>query len=99
MKTRHAMRRDAVEAEIIKAARQLGVCLWQLTTPVDWISLIAGKWFPVEIKDAAREGHKNEFTPAQVAFFAESLRNNGTVLVWRSVADVIADVQRIRGAK
>lgn len=97
--TRYALRRDGAEPEIIKAARQLGVCLWQLTTPVDWLSLIAGKWFPVEIKDAAREGHKNEFTPAQVAFSMECSHNNGPVLIWRSVADVIADVQRIRGAK
>lgn len=93
---RHAARRDTCESEIIDAARQLGVRAWQLTTPVDWLVLIGGLWFPAEIKDPAKAGRKDEFTPQQQIFLTEALNARGTVLVWHTVAEMIADVQRLR---
>lgn len=93
---RHAARRDTCESEIIAAARQLGVRAWQLTTPVDWLVLVGGVWFPAEIKDPAKEGHKDEFTPAQQIFLTDAANSRGPVLIWRTVNDMIADVQRIR---
>lgn len=93
---RQAARRDACEPEIITAARKLGVRAWQLTTPVDWLVLVGGVWFPAEIKDPAKEGHKDEFTPQQQIFLTDAANARGQVLIWRTVNDMVADVQRIR---
>lgn len=93
---RYAARRDGCEPDIIAAARQLGVRAWQLTTPTDWLVLIGGAWFPAEIKDPTKQGHKDEFTPQQQIFLTEALSGRGTVLIWHSIAEMIADVQRIR---
>lgn len=93
---KYAARRDAVESDIAAAALKLGVRMWQLSTPVDWLVLIGGRWFPAEIKDPSKQGHKDEFTPQQQIFLTEALNARGTVLVWHSIAEMVADVQRIR---
>lgn len=99
MMPRHAARRDACESEIISAARQLGVLAWQLRTPVDWLVLIGSRWFPAEVKSREMQGKANEFTPEQQIFLTDAANARGEVLIWRTVASMIADVQRIRGAK
>jgi hypothetical protein len=45
-------------------------------------------YWPVEIKDPKREGHKNEYTPAQKKTMAELHARGATWLVWRTVEDV-----------
>lgn len=93
---KYAARRDAVERDIAAEAVKLGVRMWQLKTPVDWLVLIGGRWFPAEIKDPGKEGQKDEFTPQQQIFLTDAANARGEVLIWRTVADMIADVQRIR---
>lgn len=93
---KYAARRDAVESDIAAAALKLGVRMWQLSTPVDWLVLIGGRWFPAEIKDPSKCGHKDEFTPQQQIFLTDADNARGQVLIWRTVNDMIADVQRIR---
>lgn len=93
---RHAARRDACEPEIIAAARQLGVRAWKLTTPVDWLVLIGGRWFPLEIKAPEMRGKANEFTPSQAIFLTDAANVRGEVLIWHTIAEMVADVQRIR---
>lgn len=96
MMPRHAARRDTCEPEIIAAARQLGVRAWKLTTPVDWLVLIVGHWFPCELKATEMRGRVHEFTPAQAIFMTDAANARGEVLVWHTVAEMVADVQRIR---
>lgn len=88
---RHAARRDANEPEVISFAGKLGWRFWKLDTPCDWLGLRRGQWFAIEIKDAAREGHSDEFTMDQKKFMAEVAACGGRVLVWRSKDDVMRD--------
>ena len=80
-------RRDANEAEIVKAARAVGIRMWQLDTPCDWLACIHGTWWPVEIKTA-----KGKLTGPQEQFVADAESAGGMVLIWRSVDDVLASV-------
>lgn len=88
---RYDAKRDANEPEIVAAARQLGVRLWQLDEPCDWMVLIGGVMYPAEIKSET-----GKLTPKQAIFRREVLDAGGTYITWRSVSEMIADVQRLR---
>jgi hypothetical protein len=80
-------RRDANEKELVAAARAVGIRLWQLDTPCDFMAVINGVVWPVEIKTA-----KGKLTPAQEQFVADMESAGGHVLIWRTVDDVLASV-------
>lgn len=92
---RRAARRDANEKELVTAARAVGIRLWQLDTPCDWLALINGMWWPVEIKlpQGPRGGKSHsDLTPDQKQFVADAENAGGQVLIWRTVDDVLASV-------
>jgi hypothetical protein len=63
---RYDARRDANEAQIVKALRKAGVKVWLQDLP-DLLTLWAGLWLPLEVKMP-----KGRLTPRQVKFVAES---------------------------
>lgn len=83
---RYAARRDANEGELVKVARQLGVYMVK-APPLDYWACLCSTWKCIEIK--ARKG---KYTPAQILFLAECVRNSAPQLTWRSVDDVIESV-------
>lgn len=91
---RWACRRDANEKPIVDAARKLGVKLWELKEPADWLALISGRWYPCEIKT-----EKGKRTKKQNEFHADAMDAGGEILLWRSVDDMVADVRRLRIAR
>ena len=95
---RYAARRDNVELELIRFARQLGAWLVQTDWPCDWILWWRGHWELVEIKDPEKEGHKDEFTPAQWEFRKEAQERGARLVIWRRDADVLATLNATRGA-
>ncbi len=84
-------KRDANEGPIIEAAKNLGVRVWRLDEPCDCMVLIGGRMYPAEIKSEA-----GELTEKQVIFRREVLDAGGTYITWRSVDEMISDVQRLR---
>lgn len=62
--------------------------IWHPTWPVYW---------PVEIKDPKREGHKNEYTPAQQKLMARLGLLGAKWLVWRTKEDVARTLMREEG--
>jgi hypothetical protein len=58
-------RRDNNESPLVTRLEQLGG-LWLPQGPFDGWAWGRGRWFLCEVKDPAREGHKDEFTPAQL---------------------------------
>lgn len=89
---RYACRRDSNEPDLVSSARQIGVLLWQLKKPCDWLSLIHGRFYPVEIKSAS-----GKLTEGQARFRKEVQEGNGELLIWRTFDDVLNDVRRLRG--
>lgn len=88
---KYAARRDVVEPELVKYARQFGWRLWKLDQPCDWLGLRRGVYYPIEIKDPAKQGHADEFTMDQKKFMAEVFAVGGRILVWRTKEDVMLD--------
>jgi hypothetical protein len=58
-------RRDNNESPLISLAEQLGA-VWLDTGPFDGWLWWRGRFHLCEVKDPAREGHADEFTPAQL---------------------------------
>ena len=88
---RYAARRDAVEPELVKIARGLGV-QWLALPPLDGWVLFRGRWVPVEIKATEREGLEHEYTPAQQRFLRFCREHNAPVWTWRTMVDVMRDL-------
>ena len=90
--SRYANRRDKNENELFTAARDLGWLITALDTPCDGIGLYKGVWHLIEIKGAAgpRGGLKGRLlTDAQQDFHKEVERRGGSILVWRTIEDVV----------
>ena len=92
-------RRDANEAELVKAFLKLGGAIWVPTGPLDGWASVAGRWMPVEIKMPHREGHKDEFTEAERAFMTECAMSGQPYQIWRTQDDVVQLVNGARGGK
>lgn len=92
VRTRHNFR-DRNEPDLVTFARQLGGD-WEQAGPLDgWIWIPRRvSWFPVEIKDPAREGLKHEYTPKQKRFMRRCTERSIPVLTWRTDADVLRDL-------
>lgn len=93
-----AKRRDIVEPDLIKLAIKLGAWPTKIDEPCDWLVWYRGEWMLVEIKDPAKEGHADEFTPAQRAFRAEAFRRRAKLVVWRTDDDVLKSMNARRVA-
>jgi hypothetical protein len=50
------------------------------------------EWTPVEIKRPDKEGHKDEFTPAQKKLLEEFSDRRIRHFIWRTPSDVIRDL-------
>ena len=88
-KRRQITRRDGNEGPLVDLARRLGVQL-EREGPLDWWAGFRGQWTPVEIKEPAREGHADEYTPAQRAFRDRCALHHNPLRTWRTEADVYA---------
>lgn len=90
-KPRHANPRDANERQLLELAERLGGH-WCEAGPLDGWCFVRGRWTPVEIKRAAREGHVWEYTPAQRRFLSWCRNRGATWWIWRTEADVLRDL-------
>lgn len=81
-------KRDANENALVALAEQIGA-RWVQAPPLDgWVGW-RGKWFPCEIKDPSREGHKDEFTAKQITFRARAKLAGLPFWTWRTERDVL----------
>ena len=87
---RFAKRRDANEKPLLAAAKQLGAKLWPLDTPCDHLMLWRTRWYPVEIK--VKTGR---LTENQEEFHEEADAAGGEILLWRTIEDVVRDLNRL----
>lgn len=55
------------------------------------------EYWPVEIKDPKKEGHKNEYTDRQKKVMAELKKVGAKWLVWRTKEDVARTLMREEG--
>lgn len=95
---RRAARRDENEDELVNLARRLGAT-WRYAGPLDgWLGW-DGKWTPVEVKDPKKEGHADEFRPAQTLFIHDCKVDALPFLVWRTANDVLRDLGFDQAAK
>lgn len=97
---RRAAKRDLNEASLLETAAILGAhCV--VAGPLDlWVSLTTGaKYYPCEIKRPERKGKKNEYTKAQLKFFAELKAFGRPWLIWRSTEDILKDIQAAKQCK
>jgi hypothetical protein len=92
---RFAGRRDKNDGELAQLAQRIGGKLVKIG-PLDYWLGIRGRWFPVEIKDPAREGHANEYTKDQREFMADCHARQLPVLIWRTSDDVLSDFAKLR---
>jgi hypothetical protein len=86
---RLAARTDANQAEILAAAKPLGVWITVIGWPVDLLVAHRGNWYLVELKSA-----KGRYTPSQEEFIHEAQARQAQVYTWRSVDDLIAFANR-----
>jgi hypothetical protein len=89
--------RDANEESLLQVAQAMGG-RWHEGPPLDGWILWRGLWLPVEIKMPEREGHKDEYTPAQRRFLRFCENHRGPHLIWRTVDDVIQSLNGRRSA-
>lgn len=86
-------RKDNNHADLVATAKRLGAWV-RVYPPLDLLVWV-GKWqmwMPVEIKDPKKEGHKDEYTPAQLKFFEDCKKHNAKWWVWRNDNDVKRDL-------
>lgn len=82
-------RKDKNEKPLLALARAIGI-QWLQAPPLDgwaWHANLRA-WYPVEIKDPKREGHADEYTPAQRKFFHLADLTGAPYYVWRTETDV-----------
>jgi hypothetical protein len=91
---RYAARADANTPELVKHARLMGAHVEHIRLPVDLAVLWGGRWYLAEVKDPAKEGHKDEFTKDQKAFFEAIAPHGGEVWIWRYLSDVQRDLNQ-----
>lgn len=84
--SRYAKRRDANEAELIRALTSVGARVWQLDRPVDLLVGYRGAWHLLEVKDGAKPLSARILRPDQQAFFS-------TCMEMRLKAAVVVSVQ------
>jgi hypothetical protein len=80
---RRTHRADANSAELVKAARKLGMIVHLIGKPVDALVAVGGLWFPVELKNG-----KGKYTEAQVEFQTQCAEHHAPMLTWRTLQDV-----------
>lgn len=93
MPSRYFDHRDANEAALMAVAAQMGA-EFHRTPPFDGVILFRGAKRDVEVKDPAREGHKDEYTNLQRVWIERFKRHGIPLLVWRTVDDVVRDLNR-----
>ena len=86
---RRAARRDANENELVRTLEALGA-LWIQAGPLDGWTFWRGRWHLCEVKDPAKEGHTDEFTPSQILLIAKLRQRNVPWYTLRTVEDVYA---------
>jgi hypothetical protein len=92
MRLRKTARRDANDAALAALARKLGVKLWALDTPCDYLGLWAGKLWAIEIKlpEGPKGGTKDRNLTTDQALFRLELNAQGLELhIWRTEEDVL----------
>jgi hypothetical protein len=89
--------RDANEEVLLKVAEQLGAH-WVQGPPLDGWVIWRGMWIPCEIKVPEREGHADEYTPAQLRFLRFCELHRGPHFIWRTPEDVIRSLSGQRSA-
>lgn len=85
--------------ELVDEWKRLGG-IWLKCPPFDgwiWYRTWDAYW-PVEIKRPEREGHKNEYTKAQLKVMSELKAAGAQWFVWRTVDDVRRMLMREEGA-
>jgi hypothetical protein len=92
---RYAAKQDSNAPEIVQYARLMGCFVKYIGKPVDLLIHTGKSWQLVEIKDPAKEGHKDEFTKDQREFFAEVAPWGADIWVWRTTADVARDLSKL----
>jgi hypothetical protein len=88
-----AARRDDNEQSLLQVVRRVGG-YWVKAPPLDgWVwSPRIQEWTPAEIKRPDKEGHKDEFTPAQKKLLEEFSDRRIRHFIWRTPSDVIRDL-------
>ncbi len=86
-------RKDRNEADLLAIVRRCG-CYWLEGKPFDgWVfNPRIQEWTPAEIKDPSKEGHADEFTPAQQKLLGEFSDRRIRHYIWRTEDDVIRDL-------
>jgi hypothetical protein len=85
-------RRDANEAELVAAARKVGIKVWPLDTPCDLLVAWNGKLYAVEVKlpEGPKGGLKDKTLTYDQKIFASDLQDQDCeLIVWRTVDDVL----------
>ena len=92
----HLLRRDANDAPIAEAARQMGWYLYKTSEPADYLGCLKCKllWFPIEIK-----AENGTFTAGQKLFRQDCLVWSMPYLVWHSVSEMIEQTNQLRQGK
>lgn len=86
---RYAARRDTNERPLVRLIEQLGG-FWMDEGPFDGWTWWRGRWCLCEIKDPAKEGHADEFTPAQLLLIQKLRQRQIPLHVLRTDDDVYA---------
>lgn len=92
MRLRKTARRDANDKPLADLARQLGVKLWALDTPCDYLALWASRLWAIEIKlpEGPKGGKDGRNLTTAQALFRLDLNAQGLELhVWRDEQDVL----------
>lgn len=97
MKRYNRNRRDNNERPLVAHAERLGAH-WLEDGPLDGWTYFRGIWTPTEIKDPAREGFADEYTPQQLRFFRWCSERRAKWFTWRTIEDVERDLGARRAA-
>ena len=91
---RRVHRADGNSADLVKAARKLGMLVKLIGRPTDAFVCIDGVWFPTEFKSA-----HGTYTPEQLEFQTECAQHNAPMLTWRTAQDIIDCANGVVGAE
>jgi hypothetical protein len=81
-------RPDNVRGPLVKTAEEVGA-FWLPSGPFDGWLWFRDRWHLCELKDPAREGHKDEFTDDQVLLMARLNERQIPYSVIRTEADML----------